>query len=161
MKTLVWVSTVRLCHTTVSAMVLIYAHISYVKFVSWSKVVPTTSIWAMTWQNQQNECAPSVDPDQPGHLPILIRVFKVHTVGNNRTRISSHGLWRLIRLDWCLGWFEFSPDAHPHCCNDLYKTIYVTDCWSSLVVAQLCFHFHNTMKVLSVNLFLFEQYIVL
>ena len=24
-------------------------------------------IWATTWQNQQNECAPSEDSDQPGH----------------------------------------------------------------------------------------------
>ena len=31
--------------------------------------------WAETWQNQQNECAPSVDSDQPGHPPSLIRVF--------------------------------------------------------------------------------------
>ena len=30
-----------------------------------------------TWQNQQNECAPSEDSDQPGHLPSLIRVFAV------------------------------------------------------------------------------------
>ena len=28
-------------------------------------------------QNQQNECAPSEDSDQPGHLPSLIRVFAV------------------------------------------------------------------------------------
>ena len=33
------------------------------------------SIWAMTWQNQQNECAPSKVSDQPGYLPSLIRVF--------------------------------------------------------------------------------------
>ena len=24
--------------------------------------------WAATWQNQQSECAPSEDSDQPGHL---------------------------------------------------------------------------------------------
>ena len=30
------------------------------------------SIWATTWQNQQNECAPSEDSDQPGHPPSLI-----------------------------------------------------------------------------------------
>ena len=30
-----------------------------------------------TWQNQQNECAPSKDSDQPGHPPSLIRVFAV------------------------------------------------------------------------------------
>ena len=34
--------------------------------------------WAATWQNQQSECAPSKDSDQPGHLPSLIRVFAVH-----------------------------------------------------------------------------------
>ena len=28
-------------------------------------------------KNQQNECAPSEDSDQPGHLPSLIRVFAV------------------------------------------------------------------------------------
>ena len=36
-----------------------------------------TKIWAATWQNQQNECAPSEDSDQPGHPPNLIRVFAV------------------------------------------------------------------------------------
>ena len=33
--------------------------------------------WATTWQNQQNECAPSEDSDQPRHPPSLIRVFAV------------------------------------------------------------------------------------
>ena len=35
-------------------------------------------IWATIWQNQQSECAPSEDSDQPGHPPSLIRVFAVH-----------------------------------------------------------------------------------
>ena len=34
-------------------------------------------IWASSWQNQQRECAPSEDSDQPGHPPSLIRVFAV------------------------------------------------------------------------------------
>ena len=34
-------------------------------------------IWTASWQNQQNECAPSEDSDQPGHPPSLIRVFAV------------------------------------------------------------------------------------
>ena len=34
-----------------------------------------TRIWAATWQNQQSDCAPSEDSDQPGHPPSLIRVF--------------------------------------------------------------------------------------
>ena len=33
--------------------------------------------WAATWQNQQSDCAPSKDSDQPGHLPSLIRDFAV------------------------------------------------------------------------------------
>ena len=35
------------------------------------------TIWATTWQNQQSECAPSEDSDQPGHLPSLIRGFAI------------------------------------------------------------------------------------
>ena len=38
--------------------------------------------WAATWQNQQNECAPSEDSDQPGHPPSLIRVFAVRSMGS-------------------------------------------------------------------------------
>ena len=34
-------------------------------------------VWAATWQNQQSDCAPSEDSDQPGHPPSLIRVFAV------------------------------------------------------------------------------------
>ena len=37
--------------------------------------------WAASWQNQQSECAPSEDSDQPGHPPSLIRVFAVRSVG--------------------------------------------------------------------------------
>ena len=39
-------------------------------------------IWAATWQNQQNECVPSKDSDHPGHPPILIRVFAMHSMGS-------------------------------------------------------------------------------
>ena len=38
---------------------------------------PKIQIKAAKWQNQQNECAPSEDLDQPGHPPSLIRVFAV------------------------------------------------------------------------------------
>ena len=34
-------------------------------------------IWAASWQNQQIECVPSEDSDQPGHPPGLIRVLAV------------------------------------------------------------------------------------
>ena len=36
--------------------------------------------WATTWQNQQNECAPSEDSYQPKHPPRLIRVFAVRSM---------------------------------------------------------------------------------
>ena len=38
--------------------------------------------WAASWQNQQNDCAPSEDSDQPGHQPSLIRVFAVCSMGS-------------------------------------------------------------------------------
>ena len=34
-------------------------------------------VTATSWQNQQNDCVPSKDSDQPGHPPGLIRVFAV------------------------------------------------------------------------------------
>ena len=34
-------------------------------------------MWAATWQNQQSDCAPSEDSDQPGHPASLIRLFAV------------------------------------------------------------------------------------
>ena len=37
---------------------------------------------AISWQNQQNECAPSKDFDQPGHPPSLISVFAVRLMGS-------------------------------------------------------------------------------
>ena len=33
--------------------------------------------WVAIWQNQQSDCAPSEDSDQPGHPPSLTRVFAV------------------------------------------------------------------------------------
>ena len=34
-----------------------------------SKMAPITK-WAATWQNQQSDCAPSEDSDQPGIRPV-------------------------------------------------------------------------------------------
>ena len=56
-------------------------------------------IWAAWWQNQQNDYAPSEDPDQPGHPPSLIRVFAVRSVGISRPKRSSCGQRRLWS-DW-------------------------------------------------------------
>ena len=66
-------------------------------------------IWAASWQNQQNDCTPSEDSDQPGHPSSLIRVFAVHSVGSWGPNVSSCGHERLWS-DWAnaLG-------AHPFC----------------------------------------------
>ena len=37
------------------------------------------SNWAASWQNQQNDCAPSEDSDQPGHPSSQIRFFAVRS----------------------------------------------------------------------------------
>ena len=44
-----------------------------------------------TNSKQQNECAPSEDSDQLGHLLSLIRVFAVRSVGNYGYKLSSCG----------------------------------------------------------------------
>ena len=61
--------------------ILLQSHVNYfsdiflcVCFLHTSSIIYKR---AMTWQNQQNECAHSEDSDQPGHPPSLIRVFTV------------------------------------------------------------------------------------
>ena len=39
-------------------------------------------IWTATWQNQQNDCAPREDSDQPGYPPSQIRIFAVREMGS-------------------------------------------------------------------------------
>ena len=73
------------------------------------------SLWATTWQNQQNECAPTEDSDQPGHPPSLIRVFAVCM---KKPWILSYPLSaqrRMIRLGGFPGWSEASLGAHSFC----------------------------------------------
>ena len=72
-------------------------------------------IRAATWQNQQSECAPSEDSDQPVHPPNLIRVFAVRL---KKPWVLSYPLSaqrRLIRLGGCPGWSESSLGAHSFC----------------------------------------------
>ena len=69
--------------------------------------------WAASWQNQQNDCAPSEDSDQPGHPPSLIRVFAVSSMGSKRTQgFFMRTTKTLIKLGGCPGWFESSLGAH-------------------------------------------------
>ena len=70
----------------------------YLILFSW-KVHGQKIMWATSWQNQQNECVPSEDSDQPGHPPSLIRVFAVHSMGSWGPKVSSCGQRRLWS-DW-------------------------------------------------------------
>ena len=70
--------------------------------------------WATSWRNQQNDCAPSEDSDQPGHPPILIRVF---TVRMKKAWVPSYPLSAQRRLwsDWADAHADLSLCwAHSH-----------------------------------------------
>ena len=74
----------------------------------------TCIIWATTWQNQQNGCAPSEDSDQPGHPPSLIRVFAVRM---KKAWVLSYPLSAQRRLwsDWADAQADLSLRwAHTH-----------------------------------------------
>ena len=71
-------------------------------------------MWAVIWQNQQNECVPSEDSDQPGHPPSLIRVF---TVCMKNAWVLSYPLSAQQRLwpDWADAQADLSlPWAQTH-----------------------------------------------
>ena len=71
--------------------------------------------WATTGQNQQSDCAPSENSDQPGHPPNLIRVFPTRM---KKAWVLSYPLCTvktLIRLGGCPGWSESSLGAHSFC----------------------------------------------
>ena len=79
----------------------------------------TKDRWAATWQNQQSDCAPSEDSDQPGHPPSLISL-RCALNGYLRTQaFFMRTAKTLIRLGGCPGWSESSMGAHSFCwfCN--------------------------------------------
>ena len=75
---------------------------------------PDEMRWAATWQNQQSDCAPSEDSDQPGHPPSLIRVFAVRM---KKAWVLSYPLSAQRRLwsDWADAQADLSLRwAHTH-----------------------------------------------
>ena len=83
----------------------------------------TKTRWATTWQNQQNECAPSEDSDQPGHSPSLFRVFAVRSMGSWGPNVSSCGQQRLWS-DWADGQADLSLCwAHSHIAGFLVRQL--------------------------------------
>ena len=70
--------------------------------------------WAASRQNQQIDCAPKEDSDQPGHPPSLIRVFAVRM---KKAWALSYPLSAQRRLwsDWADAQADLSlPWAHSH-----------------------------------------------
>ena len=68
----------------------------------------------MTWQNQQSDCAPSEDSDQPGYPPSLIKIFAVRM---KKAWVFSYPLSAQQRLwsDWADAQADLSLCwAHTH-----------------------------------------------
>ena len=70
--------------------------------------------WAATWQNQQNECAPSDDSVSVG-IAQSDQSLRRALSGKLRPKVSSCGQRRLIRLGGCPDWSESSLGAHSFC----------------------------------------------
>ena len=80
------------------------------------RIMVVNTIWAATWQNQQNESAPREDSDMPGHPSSLIRVFAVRMKKAWVLSYPELSIERtaktLIRLGGYPGWSESSLNAH-------------------------------------------------
>ena len=118
--------------------------------------------WAAQYQNQQNDCAPSEDSDQPGHLPNMIRFLPVRSVGSWRSNLSSCGQrilwsdWADAQADLCLRWVQSSccwfcheaaqmviPDVYIELQKgyyDLDKTLYVRNINTSSKLTVRAYH---------------------
>ena len=99
-------------------------------------------IWAATWQNLQNDCAPYEDSDQPGHPPCLIRVFavcmkKAWVLGYPlNVHSEDWSDWADAQADLSLRW------AHSHfVCFVMSRLIWV----------------HNRLALLSINMQYVDQ----
>ena len=133
-------------------------------------------IWAVSWQNQQSDCAPIEDSDQSGHPPTLIRVFaipdqpghlpsliSIFAVRMRKAWVFSYPLSAHRRL-WS-GWADAQADlslrwAHSHCVGFVMRRLI---CYIGRVVRpQLAgtsikewivweFYFNPWMDVLNVH----------
>ena len=96
----------------------------------------TRPIWTASWQNKQNNCAPSEDSDQPGHPPSLIRIFAVRM---KKAWVLSYPLsaqrrlwsdWADGQVDLCLRW------AHSHFVGFVMRRLIYCRCYKSLNFGQ-------------------------
>jgi hypothetical protein len=98
-----------------------------IKMKLWTQNAIHVNIWAVSWQNQRNAFATSMDPDLPGHPHSL---FRIHAVRLQFLylcyRVCKRTAWILIRLRGSAGWSGSMLVANPLCwfCHDtahLYK----------------------------------------
>ena len=120
------------------------------------------SIWAATWQNQQSDCAPSKDSDQPGHPPSLIRVFAVRM---KKAQVLSYPLsaqqrlwsdWVDAQADLCLRWVHshivgFVMSWLIYFCMAMWENF---SYWLNVLVNNWCgqFYFERSLWPLYLNL---------
>ena len=109
--------------------------------LSWLNITETSlcwlgnlckDIWAVTWQNQQSECAPSEDSDQPGHPPSLIRTFAVRM---KKAWVLSYPLSAQRRLwsDWVDAQADLSLRwAHTHFVGFVTRQLILYNCFKDL-----------------------------
>ena len=121
------------------------------------------NIRAATWQNQQSDCAPSEDADQPGHLPSLIRVLAVRLMGSWGPKLSScrqrrlWSDWADAQLIWvfaghtlillvfpCHGSYSSVPERCRQMGGQGWKILKTVTCPTSPIVS-------NTMENLIIN----------
>ena len=97
-----------------------------------------TKIGATSWQNQQNDCAPSKDSDQPRHPPNLIRVFAIRM---KKAWVLSYPMSAQRRL-WS-GWVDDQADlslrwAHSHFAGFVVRLLFNIVLALELTPRSLC-----------------------
>ena len=103
------------------------------------------AIWAATWQNQQNECTPSEDSDQPGHPPSPNRVFAVRM---KKAWVLNYPLSAQRRL-----WSDWA-DLSLHCAHSHFvgfvmsRLIWSYNHLQSLMGLALCLYCHEAGQLL-------------
>ena len=94
------------------------------------------TIWAATWQNEQSECAPSENSDQPGHPPSLIRDFAVRM---KKAWVLSYPLSAQRRLwsDWVYAQTDLSLRwAYTHFVGFIMSRLisFISKIWKPVVI---------------------------
>ena len=114
--------------TAVLRKISLLEHVSLMLFAGMT-FAHSKDIWAVTWQNQQSDCEPSEDSDQPGHPPSLIRVFAVRM---KKAWVLSYPLstQRRVWSDWADAQADLSLRwVHSHFFGSFLSTINVFQIW--------------------------------